>query len=94
MGSYRKRVEGRDGGNAEIPRHNRGRAGAMLVELALVYIIWERSHMRVTGDRVGIPPRRHRLTVELNHKLALAAIASASYATASPLKAQAVNHKL
>lgn len=51
MGGHRKRGEGRDGGNAEIPRHNRGKAGVMLVELALVYIIWERSYMRVTGDK-------------------------------------------
>ena len=50
--------------------------------------------MRVTGDRDGSPPRCYRLAVELNHKLALAAIASASYATASSLKVQAVNHKL
>lgn len=31
---------------------------------------------------------------KLKHKLALAAIAGASYATASSLKVQAVNHKL
>ena len=38
MGRHRKRVEGRDGGNAETPRHNREKAGVMLVELALVDI--------------------------------------------------------
>lgn len=42
----------------------------MLDELALVYIIWERSHVRVTGDRAGMPPRRDRLTVELKQELA------------------------
>lgn len=42
-------VKGRDGGNAETPRHNRGKAGVVLVEPAPVYIVWERSHMRVTG---------------------------------------------
>lgn len=34
-----KRVEGRDEESVETPRHHRGKAGVMLVELALVYII-------------------------------------------------------
>ena len=65
MGSHRKRVEGRDGGNAETPRHNRGEAGVILDELALVYIIWERSHVRVTGERAGMPPRCTETTERL-----------------------------
>lgn len=58
-------VKSRGGGNGETSRYNRGKAGAMLVELALVYIIWERSHMRVTGDRDGSPPQCTETTERL-----------------------------